>query len=305
MISIVIPLYNKEDFILQTISSVLNQSFPLFEIIIVNDGSTDNSVAQIESLNDARIHLVSQPNAGVSAARNHGIALAKYDLIAFLDADDYWHPNFLAYSLEVLQQNPGVHIVGCNFIRVALGEEKQHSSEPLKYRLINNYFLNALREPLFCSSATVVRKSVFLKVSTFDTGLTSGEDLDLWFRIMLYFDGAFIENNLAYYTYAIHQGRRFDYLPTFEKHLVSKIMDKYIDLLEDPAIKNRQYAEDCLFKYTLANLIPFYFLDRKNRDKVKAILNKIPGKYKKVTNKNILFTIPYALGKFIFNLRNT
>ena len=90
MISVVIPLYNKEKQIKRTLQSVLTQTFQDFEIVIVNDGSTDNSTIEVEKIKDSRIRLIHQENAGVSAARNKGIEEAKYELIAFLDADDEW-----------------------------------------------------------------------------------------------------------------------------------------------------------------------------------------------------------------------
>ena len=90
MISVVIPLYNKEKQIKRTIQSVLTQTFQDFEIVIVNDGSTDNSTIEVEKIKDSRIRLIHQENAGVSAARNKGIEEAKYELIALLDADDEW-----------------------------------------------------------------------------------------------------------------------------------------------------------------------------------------------------------------------
>src|SRR5699024_6424946 len=96
MFSIVIPLYNKELSITNTLQSVLNQTFTDFEVVIVNDGSTDNSVEKVEAFNDPRIRLIHQANAGVSAARNKGIEEANYDWISFLDADDLWMENHLS-----------------------------------------------------------------------------------------------------------------------------------------------------------------------------------------------------------------
>ena len=87
MISVVIPLYNKEKQIRKTLQSVLTQTFQDFEIVVVNDGSTDNSAIEVEKVKDPRIRLIHQQNAGVSAARNKGIEEARYELIAFLDAD--------------------------------------------------------------------------------------------------------------------------------------------------------------------------------------------------------------------------
>ena len=104
MISVVIPLYNKEKSIASTLRTVLNQTFSDYEIVIVNDGSTDGSVEEIEKVQDDRIRLVHQPNAGVSAARNRGIEEAKGELNAFLDADDEWKPDYLATQYHLFQR---------------------------------------------------------------------------------------------------------------------------------------------------------------------------------------------------------
>src|SRR5574344_1434815 len=101
MISVVIPLYNKERYIERAIRSVLNQSFQDFEIIVVNDGSTDQSVTIVKDINDSRIRIINQKNGGVSSARNKGISEAKYAIVAFLDADDVWKENHLEVIVEL------------------------------------------------------------------------------------------------------------------------------------------------------------------------------------------------------------
>ena len=102
MFSVIIPLYNKELSISNTIQSVLDQTFQNFEIVIVNDGSTDNSVKEVEKFDDKRIRLIHQENQGVSAARNRGIEEAKYEWIAFLDADDLWMENHLEEMTKLI-----------------------------------------------------------------------------------------------------------------------------------------------------------------------------------------------------------
>ncbi|MFA6873908.1 MAG: glycosyltransferase family A protein, partial [Bacteroidaceae bacterium] len=119
MISVIIPLYNKERYIKRAICSVLNQSFGNFEIVVINDGSTDNSASIVESIDDTRIKLINQKNTGVSAARNKGIAESKYDFIAFLDADDEWKENHLAIIASLIEKYPlcGVFATSYYFLK--------------------------------------------------------------------------------------------------------------------------------------------------------------------------------------------
>src|ERR1041385_1644883 len=95
MFSVVIPLYNKSTHVVKTINSVLNQTFEIFELIVINDGSTDDGPDKVKGFSDKRIRLINQTNAGVSQARNKGVDLASYEYIAFLDADDWWDIHFL------------------------------------------------------------------------------------------------------------------------------------------------------------------------------------------------------------------
>ena len=115
MFSIVIPLYNKENLIEYSIRSILSQTFQDFEIIVVNDGSTDNSVSIAESVMDSRIRIINQTNAGVSAARNRGIKEARYNLIAFMDADDEWKPDYLDTQYRLIQKYPECSVFACNY----------------------------------------------------------------------------------------------------------------------------------------------------------------------------------------------
>ena len=108
MFSIIIPLYNKEDSVVSTVQSILHQSCADFEVIVVNDGSTDSSTERLAEISDKRIRLIDQDNGGVSRARNVGIENATSDYIAFLDADDQWHPshNQLPYQNRMSQSSP-------------------------------------------------------------------------------------------------------------------------------------------------------------------------------------------------------
>ena len=104
--SVVIPLYNKRRYVRDTLQSVLAQSYPRFEIIVVDDGSTDESVEIVKSINDNRIRVIEQRNSGVSVARNRGVWEAKERYVAFLDADDWWHPDYLQRMVRLIEECP-------------------------------------------------------------------------------------------------------------------------------------------------------------------------------------------------------
>lgn len=187
MFSVVIPLYNKEQSIKNTIQSVLNQSLQDFEIVLVNDGSTDNSVAVVEQFSDSRIRLIHQENQGVSAARNKGITEAKYDWIAFLDADDEWYENKLnAFKLKI-EAYPDINwgFAGFELIRDGiLVKNYQYGSEDL---VLENIFDDLLKGIKIQTSSVVVRKAFLIKKGiAFTVGINNSEDREVWYKISCY-----------------------------------------------------------------------------------------------------------------------
>jgi len=183
-VSVVIPLYNKEAFVRDMLASVLAQSLPAAEIIIVDDSSTDGSVAKIADLIGGRVRLLSQPNAGPGPARNRGIAEASSAWIAFIDADDQWQPNHLATLAEVAAQCPDAAVVGAGFRRMRADEavppadDRAAAPQPLDY-------LRAARHgEALCSSAVAVRRHALQSSGGFGS-VYPGEDLDLWIRLSL------------------------------------------------------------------------------------------------------------------------
>lgn len=186
MISVVIPLYNKETLISNTLSTVLIQSYQDYEVIVVDDGSTDNSVAEVGKVQDPRIRLIRQQNAGVSAARNRGVEAAKGDLIAFLDADDEWKPEYLATQYHLSQKYPECSVFACNYVfRDATGKITPTILRKLpfsgEYGILCNYFeVACCSHPPLWTSAVVVRKSALQAIGGFPVGIKSGEDLLTW-----------------------------------------------------------------------------------------------------------------------------
>lgn len=189
MISVVIPLYNKEMQIAHTLQSVLNQTFQDFEVVIVDDGSTDGSVAEVEKFCDSRIRLIHQVNAGVSAARNRGIEEAKGDLIAFLDADDEWKPEYLATQYHLSQKYPDCNVFACNYeFRNIEGKVTPTIIRKLPFTgedgILSNYFeVASCSHPPLWTSSIVVKKQAIQAIGGFPVGIKSGEDLLTWARL--------------------------------------------------------------------------------------------------------------------------
>ena len=187
--SIVIPLYNKATYIRSTIDSVLAQSFTDFEVIVVDDGSTDGGAEQVAAMTDPRLTLVRQTNAGVSAARNRGIALARGEWVAFLDADDWHHPKYLACLLETQKAFPQADAVATQFITVADVEGAWPPLWPIppenpRVELITNLPMRWLAGPSLCTCSIAVRTRRLQQMQPcFPPGESRAEDLDLWFRL--------------------------------------------------------------------------------------------------------------------------
>ncbi len=146
LVSIIMPCYNSEKFIVESINSVLSQSYKFFELIIINDSSTDNSVSLISSYNDSRIVLInSDKNEGVASARNKGISIAKGDYIAFLDSDDIWMPNKLEKQIELLNKNWDVICSNYSTFNINGLINTRHSPKIIKYRdMLHSCFIGNL-----------------------------------------------------------------------------------------------------------------------------------------------------------------
>lgn len=217
MISVVIPLYNKQSSIASTLNTVLNQRYQDFEIVVVDDGSTDHGADEVRKISDHRIRLVSQPNAGVSAARNRGIEEAKGEFIAFLDADDEWYPDYLATQMSLVEKYPGCSVFATNYkFRDANGMIRPTIIRNLPFRgksgILDNYFeIACSSHPPLWTSAVMVRKPAIQSVGGFPVGVKSGEDLLTWARLTVKYEIAFTTIPMAVYN--LSEGYDYSNLP--------------------------------------------------------------------------------------------
>lgn len=208
-ISIVIPSYNAAHFLPKAIESIRRQTSRVDEVIVVDDGSSDDTEQVIKSLGDDIIYI-RQNNSGVSTSRNKGIKKAGGDFIAFLDADDIWLPQKVERQLEVFARHPHAGLVACdraeidnedNVILASLFKKQglHDLFVELAGRPIPNVLSKLIRTNFIPTSSVIVRKSALEKVGDFDTTIRYGEDLELWARIAMEFDIVCLPDVLTHY----------------------------------------------------------------------------------------------------------
>ncbi|WP_146185977.1 glycosyltransferase family A protein [Flavobacterium album] len=196
--SVVIPLYNKENYIAKTLDSVLGQTFTDFEVIIVNDVSTDNSLAVAQRFTNDRIRIIyHEQNKGLSASRNTGIKNSQAEFVAFLDADDLWQPQFLEKIFELTVNYPNAGLFATKYDMLYPNNILIDSHLPLKNGIIKNFFDKERRQHIYCYSSICIKKNVFEKVGMFDEKITMGEDVDFNVRANLDYQLAYFSIPLA------------------------------------------------------------------------------------------------------------
>lgn len=189
MVSVVIPLYNKASHIAKTLKCVLAQTYTDYEIVVVNDGSTDNSAEVVRSCPDPRIRLIDQPNGGVSSARNRGTQEATGEYVAYLDADDEWEPDYLATQMSLVEKYPYCTVFVVNYRcsdingRITYPIINNLPFTENDGELINYFIVASSSHPPICSITIMVRREAMLSIGGFPVGIRSGEDLLTWARL--------------------------------------------------------------------------------------------------------------------------
>lgn len=201
-ISVVIPLYNKKDTIVAAIESILAQSILPKEIIVVNDGSTDESEKLVEQIDSSLITVINQVNSGVSVARNKGIESAKYEWIAFLDGDDLWLPEYLEEIHKIRAQVGNASVLATAYFLQSRLEKKSITLNNLPFdseigELTNYFEVASTSNPPIWSSAVVIKKSALETVNGFPLDVHSGEDLLTWARLASQFTIGYARNPLS------------------------------------------------------------------------------------------------------------
>lgn len=205
LFSVIIPLFNKENFIEATLKSVLNQSFTNFELIVIDDASTDNSFNIIAALASAKIKIIQHTaNKGLSATRNTGIKNATTKFITFLDADDIWEPNFLEKIFRLTNKFPEARLFATNYLEIysntnALLPKTSIQNTNTDF-LVTDFFKSSLSQPIYCPSSLCVDKSIFETIGLYNEQITYGEDVDFNIRANHSFKLAYSAHALVKYT---------------------------------------------------------------------------------------------------------
>lgn len=259
--SVIIPLFNKEDSIKSTINSVLNQSYQNFEIIIVNDGSTDSSLKIVENFKNNKIKVFNNINHGVSYTRNYAIKKSSGNYIAFLDADDFWHNDYLEKMKQLIEKYSNCMIF-CSRYEVCLPQKKHYSGKIgiNKDGILDSYWRTlSFKYEFVWTSATVINREVFKDDKNFfNIKERIGEDLDLICRL-------YLNNNTIAYT--------------------QEVLVKY----------NRKYKMDNAFKVGIAN--PRSYINQlKNTLKLVSLENyEVQAITKKIIMKEIMYIYTLVL----------
>ncbi len=240
MFSIIIPLYNKELSIRNTIQSVLNQTCQDFEIVVVNDGSTDNSLNVVEQINDFRIRVINKNNGGVSSARNYGIKHSNYPWILFLDADDLIYENCLETFQRVCDKYPLAEIITTNF-DVLINNEKEDFCKRSDEGYIKKPYSDFWKRNIFPRTGnTIINKQLLDNTELFDTRISKYEDLDFMIRLL--------ENSTVVYTpiKTFYYDTSYSSLSISNNSIINEF-SYYINIKHNFTYKNLLLAENVFY----------------------------------------------------------
>ena len=306
--SVVIPLYNKQNSIAATLQSVLAQTYTNYEIIVVDDGSTDDSANVAEAtLRECKVYggecrgrVIRKANGGVCSARNRGIQEAKYDYIALLDGDDLWDEHYLEEQVKLIQDFPKAKMWGVSIAFIKHNHQtKWNQGMGDGYRgYVENYF-GTSHSDLFCSSSVVICKDVFDKVGYFDERIASSEDLDMWYRIILHYPIAFYDKVLAFYNQDAENRVAYD---TDVRFPLTKDIKYYFDK-HDAEFDCNPVFSHFMNNYVAANLLKdgYYFGTKQERMDSDVIVRKL--RYQDIHPKyRWIFKTPRWIGWTVYQI---
>lgn len=302
--SVIIPLYNKAPYVAKAIGSVLAQTFTDYELIIVDDGSKDDSAEKaVQAIgNHTNVRLIKQENAGVSMARNNGAAISQGDYLCFLDADDWWDTTFLEEMDNFVNEYPEAGIYGTNYTIV---NETKHKTRIAKVGVVEGFkkgyinycqtYAKTMYMPLW-TGAVCIPRNVYDEMHGFPKGIKLGEDFILWIQIALKYKVAFLNKPLAYYNQDVDAlNRGVGRLHNPQDHMLWNL-----NFLDEEEKRNPNYKL-LIDKLRICGLSPYFF--SKDHYKVAVVeLEKVdwaqqPKKLKRQYQR------PWIVQRLLFSIR--
>ena len=235
-VSVIIPVYNRAEYLRHAVESVLNQTHPYYEVIIVDDASTDNTAETAASFDDERIRVIqNDQNRGVSYSRNRGIFESRYRLIALLDSDDAWLPNKLEFQTAFLDKHSTLNVVHTEEIWIRNGvrvnQKKHHRKSG------GDIFVRSLELCLMSPSSIMLKKNIFDRYGFFDEELIVCEDYDMWLRITAAEEVGFIETPLIQ-KYGGHSDQLSRAYPAMDRYRVKSLLK----IMQNVSLTDEQLA---------------------------------------------------------------
>lgn len=268
-VSIVIPCYNGANFLRESIDSALGQTYPNKEVIVVNDGSIDASLSVMQSYG-SKIIIVDQQNLGLPAARNAGIHKACGDVFAFLDADDYWSPEFLSHMVTALEEK-GAAIAYCGWQNVGLPGPSGQPYVPPDYEVMPDKLEQLVTGVGWPVHAALISRKALFDAGLFNPVLKSCEDFALWIRVAPQNILALVPEVLAFYRFHGNQMSAHRSMIALSHYEVQRIF-----LLERPEV-TRQLGKEKVLAITLGELLKRGYISYWKRDlhAARAIFRKV------------------------------
>lgn len=296
-VSVIVTAYNLIKYLPETIDNVLQQTYRDFEVIVVDDGSTDNTAAWVRQVSDPRVRLIWQSNMGLAGASNTGVENAKGEYITFLDADDLWEPTKLAKQVAILDRCPEIGIV---YTWVTYMSEEGESTGRIVKSEAEGYIWSQLIEvnQIECGSVAMIRRSCFEKVGLFDKNLKSYvQDWDMWLRLALEYQFKVIREPLVYYRQRNSSGsRKVAAMERSFKIVLEKAFNAAPPELKPLVDRGYGFAYFCLAWKALQIAQPDYKTAKKYQ---KIALNKHPQRF--LTKENFRLTVAITLMQWFGN----
>lgn len=272
LITIIIPAYNAEQFVLDAIHSVLEQTYTALEILLVDDCSTDSTVDMVQTLQDSRVQLIKQQhNQGASAARNTGMQQAKGSYIAFLDADDVWHPDFLKHmvSQAISSESDLLH---CDAYWEHIDQVPFTNCSPLSASVTPQQqdLPTVFSNPYMATGAMLIKKRVIDQIGGFDTNLATAEDVDFVLRVAEHFTVYHLPTKLVWVRMRENSLGRHANSYADNLNVVGRFLQRQPNFMQQESARVRQLLEDIYYCY-LRQLI----VDR-NLSTFRAVTRQMP-----------------------------